>query len=66
MTKLETTTNENKTAIAAVKATADKAVVANGAITKAADFSIVKYDAKGLVTEGKVLTAAEVPGLSAL
>lgn len=66
VTKLETTTNENKTAIAAVKATADKAVVANTAITKAADFSIVKYDAKGLVTEGKVLTAAEVPGLSAL
>lgn len=66
VTKLETTTNENKAAIAAVKATADKAVVANGAITKAADFSIVKYDAKGLVTEGKVLTAAEVPGLSAL
>lgn len=63
VTKLETTTNENKAAIAAVKATA---VVANGAITKAADFSIVKYDAKGLVTEGKVLTAAEVPGLSAL
>lgn len=66
VTKLETATNENKTAIAAVKATADKAVVANGAITKAADFSIVKYDAKGLVTEGKALTAAEVPGLSAL
>lgn len=66
VTKLETTTNENKAAIAAVKATADKAVVANGAITKAADFSIVKYDAKGLVTEGKVLTAAEVPGLSDL
>ena len=66
VTKLETTTNENKAAIAAVKATADKAVVANGAITKAADFSIVKYDAKGLVTEGKVLTAAEVPGLSTL
>lgn len=66
VTKLETTTNENRAAIAAVKATADKAVVANGAITKAADFSIVKYDAKGLVTEGKVLTAAEVPGLSAL
>lgn len=66
VTKLETTTNENKTAIAAVKATADKAVVANGAITKSTDFSVVKYDAKGLVTEGKVLTAAEVPGLSAL
>lgn len=66
VTKLETTTNENKTAIAAVKATADNAVVANGAITKATDFSLVKYDAKGLVTEGKVLTAANVPGLSAL
>lgn len=63
VTKLETTTNENK---AAIKAIADKAVVANTAITKATDFSIVKYDAKGLVTEGKVLTAAEVPGLSAL
>lgn len=66
VTKLETTTNENKAAIAAVKATADKAVVANGAITKATDFSLVKYDAKGLVTEGKVLTAANVPGLSDL
>ena len=64
--KLETANTENKNAIAAVKATADKAVVANGAITAATDFSVVKYDAKGLVTEGKVLTAAEVPGLSAL
>ena len=66
VTKLETANTENKNAIAAVKATADKAVVANGAITAATDFSVVKYDAKGLVTEGKVLTAAEVPGLSAL
>lgn len=66
VTKLETTTNKNTEDIKTVKATADKAVVANGAITKAADFSIVKYDAKGLVTDGKVLTAAEVPGLSAL
>lgn len=64
--KLETANTENKAAIAAVKATADNAVVANGAITAATDFSVVKYDAKGLVTEGKVLTAAEVPGLSAL
>ena len=64
VTKLETANTENKNAIAAVKATADKAVVANGAITAATDFSVVKYDAKGLVTEGKVLTAAEVPGLS--
>lgn len=64
--KLETANTENKNSIAAVKATADKAVVANGAITAATDFSVVKYDAKGLVTEGKVLTAAEVPGLSAL
>ena len=66
VTKLETANTENKAAIAAVKATADKAVVANGPITAATDFSVVKYDAKGLVTEGKVLTAAEVPGLSAL
>lgn len=66
VTKLETVNTENKNAIAAVKATADKAVVANNAITAATDFSVVKYDAKGLVTEGKVLTAAEVPGLSAL
>ena len=66
VTKLETANTENKNAIAAVKATADKAVVANGAITAATDFSVVKYDAKGLVTEGKVLTAADVPGLSAL
>lgn len=66
VTKLETANTENKAAIAAVKATADKAVVANDAITAATDFSVVKYDAKGLVTEGKVLTSAEVPGLSAL
>lgn len=66
VTKLETANTENKNAIAAVKATADKAVVANDAITAATDFSVVKYDAKGLVTEGKVLTASEVPGLSAL
>lgn len=66
VTKLETANAENKNAIAAVKTTADKAVVANTAITAATDFSVVKYDAKGLVTEGKVLTAAEVPGLSAL
>ena len=66
VTKLETANTENKNAIAAVKATADKAVVANDAITAATDFSVVKYDAKGLVTAGKVLTAAEVPGLSAL
>lgn len=64
--KLETANTENKAAIAAVKATAGKAVVANTAITAATNFSVVKYDAKGLVTAGKVLTAAEVPGLSAL
>ena len=66
VTKLETANTENKAAIAAVKATADKAVVANTAITAATDFSVVKYDSKGLVTEGKVLTAAEVPGLNDL
>lgn len=66
VTKLETANTENKAAIAAVKATADKAVIANDAITAATEFSVVKYDAKGLVTAGKVLTAAEVPGLSAL
>lgn len=66
VTKLETTTNKNTEDIKAVKATADNAVVANGTITKATDFSLVKYDAKGLVTEGKVLTAANVPGLSDL
>lgn len=63
---LETNVNKNTEDIKTVKATADKAVVANDAITAATDFSVVKYDAKGLVTEGKVLTAAEVPGLSAL
>lgn len=66
ITKLETANTENKAAIAAVKATVDKAVVANDAITAATDFSVVKYDAKGLVTAGKVLTAAEVPGLNDL
>lgn len=63
---LETNVNKNTEDIKTVKATADKAVVANDTITAATDFSVVKYDAKGLVTEGKVLTAAEVPGLSAL
>lgn len=63
---LETNVSKNTEDIKAVKATADNAVVANDAITAATDFSVVKYDAKGLVTEGKVLTAAEVPGLSAL
>lgn len=63
---LETNVNKNIEDIKTVKATAGKAVVANAAITKSTDFSVVKYDAKGLVTEGKVLTAAEVPGLSAL
>ena len=63
---LETNVSKNTEDIKTVKATADKAVVANTAITAATDFSVVKYDAKGLVTEGKVLTAAEVPGLSAL
>lgn len=66
VTKLETATNKNTEDIKTVKATADKAVVANTAITAATDFSVVKYDAKGLVTEGKVLTAAEVPGLNDL
>ena len=63
---VEKTANDNKTAIAAVKETADNAVAANTAITAATDFSVVKYDAKGLVTEGQVLNAANVPGLSAL
>ena len=63
---LETNVNKNTEDIASVKATADKAVIANDAITAATDFSVVKYDSKGLVTAGKVLTAAEVPGLSAL
>ena len=66
VTKLETATNKNAEDIKTVKATADKAVVANGTITAATDFSVVKYDAKGLVTAGKVLTAAEVPGLNDL
>ena len=63
---LETNVSKNTEDIKAVKATADKAVVANTAITAATDFSVVKYDSKGLVTEGKVLTAAEVPGLNDL
>ena len=63
---LETNVRKNTEDIKTVKETADKAVVANAAITKSTDFSVVKYDAKGLVTEGKVLTAAEVPGLSEL
>lgn len=63
---LETNVNKNTEDIKTVKATADKAVAKNDDITAATDFSVVKYDAKGLVTEGKVLTAAEIPGLSDL
>ena len=62
MTALEKADSDNATAIAAVKKTADAAVVANVAIT-AGTATKVTYDAKGLVTKGETLSAADIPTL---
>ena len=47
-------------AAGAAQATADKAVVANTAIT-AGTATKITYDAKGLVTKGEALTATDIP-----
>lgn len=53
-----------KDAAEAAQSTADKAVVANKAIT-AGTHTKITYDAKGLVTAGADLGAADIPDLSA-
>lgn len=53
-----------KSAAQAAQETADKAVVANTAIT-AGTHTKITYDAKGLVTKGENLTAADIPNLDA-
>ena len=62
MTALEKADSDNATAIAAVKKTADAAVVANTAITGATATKIT-YDAKGLVTKGENLAISDIPTL---
>lgn len=62
MTALEKADNDNTTAIAAVKKTADAAVVANTAITGATATKIT-YDDKGLVTKGENLAVSDIPTL---
>lgn len=59
---LEAADVTNSEAIAAVKETADAAVVANAAIT-AGTATKVTYDAKGLVTKGENLVADDIPTL---
>lgn len=54
---------EAKSAAEAAQATAKKAVVANTAITGSTKTKIT-YDAKGLVTGGSDLTAADIPTLT--
>lgn len=62
MTALEKADSDNTTAIAAVKKTADAAVVANTAITGATATKIT-YDDKGLVTKGENLAVSDIPTL---
>lgn len=62
MTALDQADSDNATAIAAVKKTADAAVVANTAITGATATKIT-YDAKGLVTKGENLAVSDIPTL---
>ena len=62
MTALEKADSDNATAIAAVKKTADAAVVANKDITGATATQIT-YDAKGLVTKGENLAVDDIPTL---
>lgn len=62
MAALEKADSDNTTAIAAVKKTADAAVVANTAITGATATKIT-YDDKGLVTKGENLAASDIPTL---
>lgn len=62
MAALEKADSDNTTAIAAVKKTADAAVVANKDIT-AGTATKVTYDAKGLVTKGENLAVSDIPTL---
>lgn len=62
MTALDQADSNNATAIAAVKKTADAAVVANKDIT-AGTATKVTYDAKGLVTKGENLAVSDIPTL---
>lgn len=58
----DTKLSELETSIGNVKATADKAVVANDAITGGTATKIT-YDAKGLVTKGEKLAVSDIPDL---
>lgn len=58
----DTKLGELETSIGNVKATADKAVVANDAITGGTATKIT-YDAKGLVTKGENLAVSDIPTL---
>lgn len=62
MTALEKADSDNTTAIAAVKKTADAAVIANTAIIGATATKIT-YDDKGLVTKGENLAVSDIPTL---
>lgn len=62
MKALEKADSNNTTAIAAVKKTADAAVIANKDIT-AGTATKVTYDAKGLVTKGENLAVSDIPTL---
>lgn len=62
MKALEKADNDNTTAIAAVKNTADAAVVANKDIT-AGTATKITYDAKGLITKGENLAVSDIPTL---
>lgn len=58
----DTKLNELETSIGNVKTTADKAVMANDAITGGTATKIT-YDAKGLVTKGENLAVSDIPTL---
>ena len=62
MKALEKADSDNTTAIAAVKKTANAAVVANKDIT-AGTATKITYDAKGLVTKGENLAVSDIPTL---
>ena len=62
MKALEKADSDNTTAIAAVKRTANAAVVANKDIT-AGTATKITYDAKGLVTKGENLAVSDIPTL---
>lgn len=63
MTALEKADSDNATAIAAVKKTADAAVVANNNGLTGGTATKVTYDAKGLVTKGENLAVSDIPTL---